>query len=121
VFPPLLSLNAVANNLPVQLTEFVGREVELADVKRLLAENRLVTILASGGSGKTRLAIQAAAEVADQFPDGVFFIELAGITGGGDIVQTVAEALGLGLSRDEDRQSQLLGRTTEVARVSVGY
>jgi len=108
VFPSLLSLNAVANNLPVQLTEFVGREAELADVKRLLAENRLVTILASGGSGKTRLAIQAAAELSDQFSDGVFFIELAGISTGGDIVQTVAEALGLGLSRDEDRQSQLL-------------
>ncbi|MFV1990491.1 MAG: adenylate/guanylate cyclase domain-containing protein, partial [Acidimicrobiales bacterium] len=107
-FPPLLSLSAVANNLPVQLTEFVGRESELADVKRLLAENRLVTILASGVSGKTRLAIQAAAEMSDQFSDGVFFIELAGITTGGDIVQTVVEALGLGLSRDEDRQSQLL-------------
>jgi len=107
-FPPLLSLNAVTNNLPVQLTEFVGRESELAEVKKLLRDNRLVTILASGGSGKTRLSIQAAAEMTDQFPDGVFFIELAGIDTGGDIVQTIAEALGLGLSRDEDRQSQLL-------------
>jgi predicted ATPase/class 3 adenylate cyclase len=107
-FPPLLSLNAVPNNLPIQLTEFVGRERELRDIKKLLADNRLVTILASGGSGKTRLAIQAAAEMTSLFPDGVFFIGLADISTGSDIVQSVTEALGLGLSTDDDRQTQLL-------------
>jgi predicted ATPase/class 3 adenylate cyclase len=107
-FPPLLSLGSVPNNLPIQLTEFIGRERELEDVKRLLSENRLVTILASGGSGKSRLAIQAAAELSDAFPHGVFFIELADITTGGDIVQAVTEALGLGLLTDDDRQTQLL-------------
>jgi len=108
MFPPLLSLNSVANNLPVQLTEFVGRESELTDVKRLLNENRLVTILAPGGSGKTRLAVQAAAESTHLFPDGAFFIGLADVTTGTDIVQSVTEALGLGLLTDDDPQMQLL-------------
>ena len=58
-FPPLTSLDSVANNLPRQLTEFIGRESELAEAKRLLAETRLLTILAPGGTGKTRLSIQA--------------------------------------------------------------
>ncbi|MCL1601054.1 MAG: tetratricopeptide repeat protein, partial [Actinomycetia bacterium] len=107
-FPPLLSLGAVPNNLPIQLTEFIGRERELEDVKRLVGENRLVTILASGGSGKSRLAIQAAAELSSAFPHGVFFIELAGFTTGGEIVQALTEALGLGSVTDEDRQTQLL-------------
>ncbi len=107
-FPPLLSLNAVPNNLPIQLTDFVGREAELEDVKKLLHDNRLVTILAAGGSGKTRLAIQAAADLTGAFPDGVFFIGLADITAGGDIVQTMAEALGIGLSGETDRTEQLM-------------
>ena len=107
-FPPLLSLSAVPNNLPIQLTEFVGRETELTEVKRLLGENRLVTILASGGSGKTRLAMQAAAELTSLFPDGVFFIELADIATGSDIVQTVTEALGLSLLTDDDLETPLL-------------
>ena len=108
MFPPLLSLDTVPNNLPIQLTEFVGRENELAEVKRLVGEHRLVTILASGGSGKSRLAIQASAELSDAFPHGVFFIELANITTGSDIVQALTEALGLGLLTDDDRQTQLL-------------
>jgi class 3 adenylate cyclase len=71
-FPPLLSMNTVPNNLPLQMTDFVGRERGLEDVKTLLHDNRLVTILAAGGSGKTRLAIQAAADVTSNYPDGVF-------------------------------------------------
>ncbi len=107
-FPPLASLDAVPNNLPVQLTEFVGRRAELADIKRVIAETRLLTILAPGGAGKTRLAIQAAAEMTDDFPNGVFFVDLAPITSPDDIVQTVAESLGVSLSTDEDLQVQLL-------------
>src|SRR3990172_7399715 len=62
-FPPLASLGAVPNNLPEQLTDFVGRQVELDDAKRIIGETRLLTILAPGGAGKTRLAIPAAADV----------------------------------------------------------
>ena len=107
-FPPLLSLDAVPNNLPQQLTDFVGRETELAEVKELLKSTRLLTILAPGGSGKTRLAIQAAADLTESYPDGVFFVGLAEIASGEDIVQTCAEALGLGLSSDDELEPQLL-------------
>ena len=107
-FPPLASLDAVPNNLPQQLTEFVGREAELAETKRLLGETRLLTILAPGGAGKTRLAIQAAADLIAEYPDGVFFVGLSDITSSDDIIQAVVESLGLGLSSDEDLQTQLL-------------
>jgi len=107
-FPPLVSLDAVPNNLPVQLTDFIGREAELAETKRLLGETRLLTILAPGGTGKTRLAIQAAADVTDDNSDGVFFVDLTPIHSPSAIVQAVAESLSLGLSSDEDPRSQLL-------------
>ncbi len=107
-FPPLKSLDSVPNNLPVQLTEFVGRAAELSEVKQLLTTTRLLTILAPGGSGKTRLAIQAAADLTGDYPDGVYFIALADIDSGDDIVQTVAESLGLGLSADDELEPQLL-------------
>ncbi len=108
-FPPLASLGAIPNNLPEQLTEFIGRQVELEDAERLIGETRLLTILAPGGAGKSRLAIQAAAEVIDDFPDGVFFVDLAPIGSSADIVQAVAESVGVALSTEEDMQTQLLG------------
>jgi hypothetical protein len=70
-FPPLASLNAIPNNLPIQLTELVGRRVELAEAEQLLKRTRLLTILGPGGAGKTRLAIQTAADITAGFPDGV--------------------------------------------------
>ena len=66
----------VRGNLPVELTSFVGRRWELREVKRLLAEARLVTLVGTGGTGKTRLALRAAAEVRRAFPDGVWFVDL---------------------------------------------
>jgi predicted ATPase len=108
-FPPLVSMDAVPNNLPQQLTEFVGRVHELEEAKRLLGQTRMLTILAPGGTGKSRLAIQTAADLVGAFPDGVFFIGLADITVSSDIVQTIAEELGVGFAADEDAQSQLLG------------
>jgi predicted ATPase len=75
-FPPLRSLDARPNNLPTQLTSFVGRERELAEAGALLAANRLVTLTGPGGTGKTRLSLQVAANAADDFPDGVFFVAL---------------------------------------------
>jgi predicted ATPase/class 3 adenylate cyclase len=107
-FPPLKSLEAVVNNLPEQMTELIGRDAELADIKKLLNETRLLTVLAPGGTGKTRLAIQAAADLAAEYPDGVFFIGLADLTTSADILQAVAEGVGVAYSSDEDPQTQLL-------------
>lgn len=107
-FPPLASLDAVSNNLPQQLTEFVGRDTELGEAKRLLSQTRLLTILAPGGTGKTRLAIQAAADMIDEYPDGVFFINLAEVKTSADIIQTVSESIGVAFSSDDEPQDQLL-------------
>ena len=107
-FPPLKSLDSVANNLPEQMTELIGRGAELTEIKRMLAVSRLVTVLAPGGTGKTRLAIQAGADLGGDFSDGVFFIALADISTSGDILQTAAEAVGVALSSGEDPLAQLL-------------
>jgi len=78
-FPPLRSLDNpdLANNLPVSLSSFVGRNAELAEVRSLILDSRLVTLIGSGGSGKTRLALQAVAELIDGSYEGVWFVELA--------------------------------------------
>jgi MoxR-like ATPase len=65
------------DNLPAQLTHFVGREQEAADIQQLLTEVRLLTLTGPGGGGKTRLAIEVAATLADAYPDGIFWVELA--------------------------------------------
>ncbi len=79
-FPALRSLEGTPNNLTQQLNSFVGRERELTEIKQMLASNRLVTLLGMGGIGKSRLSMQLAAEVLDDFPDGVWFVELAALT-----------------------------------------
>jgi len=107
-FPPLASLSTIPNNLPVQLTDFVGREEELEDAKRIIIDSRLLTILAPGGAGKTRLAIQAAADLATDYPDGTFFVDLAPLDSSADIAQTAAESLGIALATEEDLETQLL-------------
>ena len=95
-FPPLRTPKAVAaSNLPVQLTSFVGREAELTQLRELLAENRLVTLTGAGGAGKTRLAVQVAAQLADEFSDGAWYVDLAPITDPELVSVTVARALGL--------------------------
>src|SRR5271166_969300 len=77
-FPPLrVSTSVVSRRLPVQLTSFVGRDTELAQVRELLASNRLVTLTGAGGAGKTRLAIQLAAQLTGEFSDGVWYVDLA--------------------------------------------
>lgn len=76
-FPPLKSLDAVPNNLPTELSSFVGRQTEIAALCALVAGNRLVTINGAGGAGKTRLAQQVAAQLSDSFPDGTWWVELA--------------------------------------------
>jgi predicted ATPase/class 3 adenylate cyclase len=94
-FPPLKTLDTLPNNLPLQLTSFIGRERELREVKQLLAEARLLTLTGPGGSGKTRLALQVAAESIEQFRDGVFLVALAPITEPGLVVSTIAQTLGI--------------------------
>jgi predicted ATPase/class 3 adenylate cyclase/DNA-binding CsgD family transcriptional regulator len=95
-FPPLHTPDSVAtHNLPVQFTSFVGRQVEMNSLRGALADNRLVTLTGAGGVGKTRLAVQVAAELADQFDQGVSYVDLAPITYPGVVPITVARALGL--------------------------
>ena len=91
--PPLKSLDQT--NLPVQPTPLVGRERELADVLELLRSHRLVTLTGPGGSGKTRLALQAAAELVGEFPDGVWFVSLAALRDPELVKPTIAQTLGV--------------------------
>ncbi|MBV8164473.1 MAG: tetratricopeptide repeat protein [Candidatus Eremiobacteraeota bacterium] len=81
-FPPLRSLEALPNNLPLQLTSFVGREVEILTIIETLTKHRLVTLVGAGGVGKTRLALQVGAELLDSYPDGVWLLEQAPISDG---------------------------------------
>ncbi len=94
-FPALRSLEATPNNLPQQATSFVGRDKELAELKRLLAKTRLLTLTGSGGCGKTRLCLQVAADSLERFPDGVWVVELASLSDPILVPQTVATVLGL--------------------------
>ena len=92
-FPPLRSLDAHRHNLPIQLTSFIGRTREIAEVKRLLCTTRLVTLTGAGGAGKTRLALQAVADVVESYPDGVWLAEFAPIADPALVSKTVASAL----------------------------
>jgi predicted ATPase/class 3 adenylate cyclase/tetratricopeptide (TPR) repeat protein len=94
-FPSLRSLDAYAHNLPLQLTSFVGREREMTEVKRLLQVARLLTLIGTGGCGKTRLALQVAADQADAFADGVWFVDLAPLADPTLVPQVVATILGV--------------------------
>jgi predicted ATPase/DNA-binding CsgD family transcriptional regulator len=86
----------VPTNLPAQLTSFVGRGAELEAVRELLTPPvRLVTLIGPGGAGKTRLAWQAAAGIGDRFPDGVWWVDLAGLTDGAAVAETAAAAIGV--------------------------
>jgi predicted ATPase/class 3 adenylate cyclase len=98
-FPPPRTLDARPNNLPIQLTTFVGRETELADAQRLLHGTRLLTLTGPGGTGKTRLSIQVAAAAADRFPDGVWFIALEAVRDPAMVAPAIARTLGVQDSR----------------------
>ena len=93
-FPPPRSMEALPNNLPVQTTSFVGREKQLEDVKRLLENTRLLTLMGTGGTGKTRLALETGAQLIDEFRDGVWLVELALFTEPERVVEAVAAAVG---------------------------
>ena len=94
-FPALRSLDARPNNLPIQRTSFVGREHDIADVIELLERHRLLTLVGSGGVGKTRLALHVGAELLDRYPDGVWFVDLAPISDPELVPSVIAQALGM--------------------------
>src|SRR5579871_3168636 len=94
-FPALNSLDSLPNNLPRQLSSFIGREKEIEEVKSLLSSSALVTLTGTGGCGKTRLALQVAADVLEKYPSGVWLVELAALSDPFLVVQTVATSLRL--------------------------
>lgn len=93
-FPPLKTLDARPNNLPVQLTNFIGREESMKSAKELLNQTRLLTMLGSGGIGKSRLALQVGADMIDEFANGVFIAELAPVNDPDFILQTLMNSFG---------------------------
>jgi predicted ATPase/DNA-binding CsgD family transcriptional regulator len=111
-FPPLRSLDRYPHNLPVQLTSFVGREAAVAELGELLAPHGLVTITGSGGCGKTRLALQVAAEALGERADEAWFVDLSGLSEPGLVRSAVMAALGVG---EVAHQSHTETLTTQLA------
>ncbi|MDQ2908487.1 MAG: NB-ARC domain-containing protein, partial [Candidatus Eremiobacteraeota bacterium] len=107
-FPALPSLDALPNNLPQQLTSFVGRDDEVAKIKALLQKNRLVTLVGTGGAGKTRCAQQIGAELLDGSGDGVWLVELAPTSDPSLVPNVIAHTLGLQESSDRPPLETLL-------------
>lgn len=101
-FPPLHSLDVLPNNLPLQLKSFVGREKEVAEIAALIAAHRLVTLVGSGGIGKTRTSLQVAANLLDGSGDGVWLIELAPLSSRDYIPSSIAQTFGITLPREGD-------------------
>ena len=114
-FPPLKSLGVLPTNLPVQLTSFIGREKEIAQVKGLLAGTHLLTLTGSGGCGKTRLGLQVAADLIEAYPDGVWLVELAALSDPTLVPQALASVLELreepGRSLSETVKAYLLPKS----------
>lgn len=94
-FPPLKTLNTLPNNLPVQLTSFIGRDKEIEEIMGLLSSARLVTLTGAGGCGKTRLSLQIAADSLEDFADGAWLIELAPLADPTLVTQTLASTFHL--------------------------
>ncbi len=114
-FPPLRTLSAHPHNLPPQPTTFVGRTEELREIALRMADPacRLLTLMGPGGMGKTRLALQAAAEHVEAFPNGVFFVPLAELSAPEQLVSGIAEALRITFYQRDAPRSQLLNYLRE--------
>jgi predicted ATPase/class 3 adenylate cyclase len=107
-FPPLRTVDAVPNNLPLQLTSFVGREREVREASAALTDGaRLLTLTGPGGTGKTRLSLQVAAEVSDHFPDGVFFVPLAPVTDPELVPSAITQALQIPVAGNQPVEQRL--------------
>jgi predicted ATPase/class 3 adenylate cyclase len=111
-FPPLRSLESLPNNLPLQLTSFVGREKEMGAVRSLLTGTRLLTLTGPGGTGKTRLAVHLAADLLERYPQGVWLVELAPLADPALVPQALATVLGV----REDANRPLPATLAEVLR-----
>ena len=107
-FPALKTFDKTRNNLPIQLSTFIGREKETGQIRQRLEKNRLVTLTGSGGIGKTRLSIQVAAELLPQFPIGVWLVELAPLVDPSLVPQTVCAALGVKPASNTSAQDALI-------------
>jgi predicted ATPase len=94
-FPPIKTLDTYRHNLPIQLTSFIGREKEMEQIAQTIHEYRLVTLTGVGGTGKTRLSLQVAADLTEQFSDGVWFVELASVADPDLIPQTILTTFGI--------------------------
>ena len=109
-FPPLQTLDLRPNNLPTQTSAFLGRDKVLADVRALLDADdvRLVTLTGPGGTGKTRLALQAAAEQIDRFDDGVFFVDVSAERESEGVFAAILRAVGIGGTGDDPALQTLM-------------
>jgi len=107
-FPPLRTLDLRPNNLPIELSSFVGRETELKELRELVAKKRLITLCGPGGIGKTRLALHLAAELLEDFEDGVWLVRLAPTSDPALVAQTIASALDMGEAAGEPIENTLL-------------
>jgi predicted ATPase len=92
-FPPLRTLDRAPHNLPVQLTGFVGRELEVAEARELLSRTRLLTMTGPGGTGKTRLSLQVASECVEDYPGGLWFVALETVRDAELVAPTIARAM----------------------------
>lgn len=115
-FPPIRSLTALRNNLPLQRTSFVGRRALRQELRERLQRDRLITLTGAGGCGKTRLALQLGAESIESFPDGVWFVELAELSDETSIVRAVGDACGQTELADSDPLRALADRISLVGR-----
>jgi len=109
-FPPLRALDAARHNLPAQTSSFIGREKEKTEIKKALHAHRFVTLTGSGGTGKTRLSLQAAADLLDQFADGVWFVDLAPLADPSLVPQTILSALEASEPQDKSITQALIER-----------
>ena len=100
-FPALRTLDSTPNNLPTQLTSFIGREQQVAEARNLLERTRLLTLTGPGGIGKTRLSLQIAAEAIQRFPDGVYFVALSAVRDPELVPSAIAQAIGISVSGNQ--------------------
>ncbi|HLW38670.1 MAG TPA: adenylate/guanylate cyclase domain-containing protein, partial [Candidatus Eremiobacteraceae bacterium] len=112
-FPPLKTLDARPNNLPTQATHLLGREGDVDEIEALLGNHRLVTLCGAGGIGKTRLALQAGADLIDRYAHGVWFIDLAPINDAALVESVIAKVLGIAKPDDATLSEAIVRRMHE--------
>lgn len=112
-FPPLKTLDARPNNIPVQLTSFIGRKNELSRLRELLGTTRQLTLTGTGGAGKTRLSIQLGADMIDEFPNGVWLVEFASISEPALIAEAIIHALAVSEEAEKSPEATLIDHLSD--------